>query len=56
MSRTSPDYLEGRFTVLEARFLEVGVITAKKEALQTLCIPKNLNWNTLSLYFKEIVK
>jgi len=34
----------------------VRVITAKKETLQTLCIPKNLAWNTLSFYFEETVK
>jgi len=36
--------------------LEVRVITAKKEAFQTLCISKNLVWNALALYFKEIDK
>jgi hypothetical protein len=34
----------------------VRVITAKEEALQTLRIPKNLAWYTLSLHFKKIVK
>jgi len=34
----------------------VRVITAKQEAFQTLCIPKNLAWNALALYFKEIDK
>jgi hypothetical protein len=34
----------------------VRVITAKKEALQTLCIPQNQVWNALALYFKEIGK
>jgi len=34
--------------------LEVRVITAKEQALQTLRIPKNLAWNTLSLHLKEI--
>ena len=44
------------FTALGFVSLEVRVITAKEEALQTLRIPKNLARNTLSLYFKEIVK
>jgi hypothetical protein len=34
----------------------VRVITAKKEALQTLRIPKNRAWNALALYVKEINK
>jgi len=34
----------------------VRVITAKKETLQTLGIPKNQAWNALALYFKEIDK
>jgi len=36
--------------------LEVRIITAKKEALQALCIPKNLAWNAFSFYFKEIIE
>jgi hypothetical protein len=36
--------------------LEVRVITAKKETLQTLGIPKNRAWNALALYFKEFDK
>jgi hypothetical protein len=45
-----------RFTVLGFVSLEVRVITAKKEALQTLCIPQNRAWNALALSFKEIDK
>jgi hypothetical protein len=36
--------------------LEMWVVSAKKEALQALCIPKNVVGNALALHFEKIGK